>query len=75
MGSQSLPPKEAAAFKRLMKCYEDKQYKNGLRFTKQILGNSKTSDHGETLAVKGLLLLGLNKKEEALDSVKKRAKK
>jgi len=71
MASQSLPPKEAAAFKRLMKCYEDKQYKNGLRFTKQILGNSKTSDHGETLAVKGLLLLGLNKKEEALDSVKK----
>ena len=71
MASQSLPPKEAAAFKRLMKCYEDKQYKNGLRFAKQILGNSKTSEHGETLAMKGLLLLGLGKKEEALDSVKK----
>eukprot|EP00092_Neocalanus_flemingeri_P004109 GFUD01004421.1.p1 GENE.GFUD01004421.1~~GFUD01004421.1.p1 ORF type:complete len:752 (-),score=167.38 GFUD01004421.1:178-2433(-) len=71
MGSQSLPQKEAAAFKRLMKCHEDKQYKNGLRFAKQILGNSKTADHGETLAVKGLLLLGLGKKDEALDSVKK----
>jgi len=71
MASQSLPPKEAAAFKRLMKCYEDKQYKNGLRFAKQILGNSKTSEHGETLSIRGLLLLGLGKKEEALDSVKK----
>ena len=71
MASQSLPPKEAAAYKRLMKCYEDKKYKNGLRFAKQILGNPKTSEHGETLAMKGLLLLGLGKKEEALDSVKK----
>jgi len=71
MASQTLPSKEAAAFKRLMKCYEEKQYKNGLRFAKQILGNSKTQDHAETLAIRGLLMLGLGKREEALESVKK----
>jgi len=33
-----LPNREAAAFKRLMKCYEDRQFKQGLKFAKQILG-------------------------------------
>ena len=28
------------------RCYEQKQYKNGLKFCKQILGNPKFSDHG-----------------------------
>jgi len=71
MANQSLPTKESAAFKRLVKCYEEKQFKNGLRFAKQILGNPKTAEHGETLAYKSLLLLGLGKKEEALECVKK----
>jgi hypothetical protein len=33
-----LPGREAAAFKRLMKCYEERQFKQGLKFAKQILG-------------------------------------
>lgn len=28
------------------KCYEQKQFKNGLKFAKQILSNPKQSDHG-----------------------------
>ena len=30
----------------LQKCYEHKQYKNGLKFAKQILSNPKFSEHG-----------------------------
>jgi len=66
-----LPPKENALFKRILKCYEQKQYKNGLKFSKQILGNPKFSDHGETLAMKGLILNCLGRKEEAYDHVKR----
>jgi hypothetical protein len=35
---QQLPAREATAFKRLMKCYEERQFKQGLKFAKQILG-------------------------------------
>ena len=28
------------------KCYEQKQYKNGLKFAKQILTNPKFAEHG-----------------------------
>jgi hypothetical protein len=28
------------------KCYEQKQYKNGLKFAKQILSNAKFAEHG-----------------------------
>lgn len=30
----------------LQKCYEQKQYKNGLKFAKQILSNPKFAEHG-----------------------------
>lgn len=30
----------------LQRCYEQKQYKNGLKFAKQILSNPKFSEHG-----------------------------
>jgi len=69
--SQPLPPKENALFKRILKCYEQKQYKNGLKFAKQILSNPKYQDHGETLAMKGLTLNCLGKKEEAYDFVRR----
>jgi peptide alpha-N-acetyltransferase len=52
------------------KCYEYKQYKNGLKFAKQILSNPKYQEHGETLAMKGLTLNCLGKKEEAYDLVR-----
>ncbi|XP_046854398.1 N-alpha-acetyltransferase 15, NatA auxiliary subunit-like [Xenia sp. Carnegie-2017] len=67
----TLPPKEQNLFKRVLKCYEQKQYKNGLKFAKQILVNPKYSEHGETLAMKGLILNCLGRKEEAFEFVKK----
>jgi len=66
-----LPPKEKALFNRIVKCYEHKQYKNGLKFAKQILSNPKFSNHGETLAMKGLVVNCMEKKEEAHVLVKK----
>lgn len=53
------------------KCYEQKQYKNGLKFAKQILSNPKCAEHGETLAMKGLTLNCLNRKEEAYEYVRR----
>ncbi|XP_053975392.1 N-alpha-acetyltransferase 15, NatA auxiliary subunit isoform X2 [Hylaeus anthracinus] len=69
--SNPLPPKENALFKRILKCYEHKQYKNGIKFAKQILSNPKFSEHGETLAMKGLTLNCLGRKEEAYDHVRR----
>jgi len=66
-----LPPRENNWFKRILKCYEQKQYKNGLKFSKQILSNPKFQEHGETLAMKGLTLNCLGRKEEAYDHVRR----
>ncbi|XP_078739950.1 N-alpha-acetyltransferase 15, NatA auxiliary subunit-like [Lampetra fluviatilis] len=71
MPSVTLPPKENALFKKILKCYEQKQYKNGLKFCKQILTNPKFSEHGETLAMKGLTLNCVGKKEEAYEYVRR----
>ncbi|OWA49775.1 N-alpha-acetyltransferase 16, NatA auxiliary subunit [Hypsibius exemplaris] len=67
----SLPPKEAGLFKRLLKMYEQKQYKMALKIAKQILSNPKLADHGETLAMKGLTLSYMGRKEEAYEDVKR----
>uniref|UniRef100_A0A672MRQ6 N-alpha-acetyltransferase 15, NatA auxiliary subunit-like n=1 Tax=Sinocyclocheilus grahami TaxID=75366 RepID=A0A672MRQ6_SINGR len=71
MPSITLPPKENALFKRILRCYEHKQYRNGLKFCKQILSNPKFAEHGETLAMKGLTLNCLGRKEEAYDLVRR----
>ncbi|KAH8373849.1 N-alpha-acetyltransferase 16, NatA auxiliary subunit [Drosophila serrata] len=68
--SNPLPPKEGALFRKLLKCYELKQYKNGLKLAKQILSNPKYMEHGETLAMKGLTLNGLGRREEAYKYVR-----
>ncbi|KAH7731728.1 N-alpha-acetyltransferase 15NatA auxiliary subunit isoform 2 [Aphelenchoides avenae] len=70
-GNQPLPPKELALFKKLLKCYEQKQYKVGLRCAKQILTNPTFAEHGETLAMKGLILNCMGKHEEAMEIVKR----
>ncbi|XP_073995748.1 N-alpha-acetyltransferase 15/16 [Rhodnius prolixus] len=69
--SNPLPPKENSLFKRIIKCYEHKQYKNGLKFAKQILANPKFAEHGETLAMKGLITNCLGRKEEAYELVRR----
>ncbi|XP_063282034.1 N-alpha-acetyltransferase 16, NatA auxiliary subunit [Pelobates fuscus] len=71
MPCASLPAKENNLFKRILKSYEQKQYKNGLKFCKMILSNPKFAEHGETLAMKGLTLNCLGKKEEAYEFVRK----
>lgn len=53
------------------KCYEMKQYKNGLKLAKQILTNPRFTEHGETLAMKGLTLNCLGRKDEAYDHVRR----
>ena len=45
--------------------------KMGLKLTKQILGNPDTANHGETLAMKGLILNCIGRKAEAYEYVRK----
>ncbi|CAL8115099.1 unnamed protein product [Orchesella dallaii] len=66
-----LPPKENALYKRIVKCYEHKLYKNGLKFAKQILSQPQFADHAETLAMKGLILNALGRRAEATDLVRR----
>lgn len=66
-----LPPKQNGVFKKILKCYDYKQYKMGLKLTKQILGNPDTANHGETLAMKGLILNCMGRKAEAYEYVRK----
>ncbi|KAF1331348.1 N-terminal acetyltransferase a complex subunit nat1-like protein, partial [Globisporangium splendens] len=66
--SKPLPQKESALFRSIVKYYEIKQYKKGLKAADQIL--KKYPDHGETLAMKGLTLNCMGKKEEAYEFVR-----
>jgi len=66
---RELPSKESALFKQILKYYEFKQYKKGLKAAEQIL--KKFPEHGETLAMKGLFLNHMDRKEEAHDFVRK----
>ncbi|XP_045695162.1 N-alpha-acetyltransferase 16, NatA auxiliary subunit isoform X3 [Phyllostomus hastatus] len=65
MPNVQLPPKESNLFKRLLKCYEQKQYKNGLKFCKMILSNPKFAEHGGW-HVYGLLQRSDKKYDEAI---------
>ncbi|KAL6772109.1 hypothetical protein ACKKBG_A28965 [Auxenochlorella protothecoides x Auxenochlorella symbiontica] len=67
-----LPGKEAGLFRQLVKQYETKQYKKGLKTADAIL--KRFSEHGETLAMKGLLQNCLGHKEVAMDLVKRGVK-
>jgi len=66
-GNQQLPSKEANYLRQIVKFYELKQYKKGIKTADQIL--KKFPEHGETLALKGLILNCLDKKKEAYDHV------
>ncbi|KAJ1654570.1 hypothetical protein IWQ61_005520 [Dispira simplex] len=63
-----LPNKETTLFKTLLKEYEFKQYKKGLKVSDQIL--KKFPNHGETLCMKGLFLANLGRTEEGIVTVK-----
>ena len=61
--SQTLPSKEAGLFRQVIRHYETKQYKKGIKAADQIL--KKFPEHGESLAMKGLILNCQEHKEEA----------
>ena len=63
-----LPKKEADAFKSVVKHYEMKQYKKAIKQADNIL--RKFPNHGETLAMKGLTLNYMSKRDEAHELVK-----
>lgn len=51
---QPLAPKEAAQFRTIIRSFEDKQYKRGLKTADLIL--KKYPRHGDTMAMKALIL-------------------
>lgn len=60
---QQLAPKEASHFRTVIRSYEDKQYKRGLKTADLIL--KKFPRHGDTMAMKALILNAQGKTEEA----------
>eukprot|EP01111_Echinosteliopsis_oligospora_P003410 TRINITY_DN1540_c0_g1_i1.p1 TRINITY_DN1540_c0_g1~~TRINITY_DN1540_c0_g1_i1.p1 ORF type:complete len:881 (+),score=311.21 TRINITY_DN1540_c0_g1_i1:80-2722(+) len=65
---QTLPPSVQALHKSIYKLYGSKQYKKGLKAADQVL--AKAPNHGETLALKGLIYNAMEKKEEAMKACK-----
>ncbi|KAK2681404.1 hypothetical protein RAB80_003197 [Fusarium oxysporum f. sp. vasinfectum] len=60
---QPLASKEASLFRSVIRYYEDKQYKRGLKSAELIL--KKHPKHGDTTAMKALILNSQGKTEEA----------
>ncbi|KAI9732470.1 MAG: hypothetical protein M1818_007508 [Claussenomyces sp. TS43310] len=60
---QPLSSKESSLFRTVVRYYEDRQYKKGLKAAEQIL--RKNPKHGDTLAMKALILNSLDKTDEA----------
>ena len=63
-----LPSKEASLFRHLVQNYETKQYKKGLKAAEQIL--RKHPNHGDTQAMKALILNNQGKNDEAFELCK-----
>mmetsp|Transcript_11191 Transcript_11191/g.45544 ORF Transcript_11191/g.45544 Transcript_11191/m.45544 type:complete len:864 (-) Transcript_11191:84-2675(-) len=57
-----LPPKLDVHFRGAIKAYERKQYKKGIKLVNTIL---QQQEHGESLAIKGLLTNCMGKRDEA----------
>ncbi|KAJ4468810.1 NMDA receptor-regulated protein 1-domain-containing protein [Lentinula aciculospora] len=64
-----LSSKESTLFKELLSLYEAKQLKKGLKTADQIL--KKHPEHGETLCMKGLVLVHMGRREEGVELVRK----
>ncbi|KAM3071346.1 hypothetical protein ACMFMG_008938 [Clarireedia jacksonii] len=60
---QPLSSKESSLFRTVIRNYEDKQFKKGLKAAEQIL--KKNPKHGDTLAMKALILNSQGKTDEA----------
>ncbi|KAF2771686.1 N-terminal acetyltransferase A, auxiliary subunit [Teratosphaeria nubilosa] len=66
--NQVLPSKEQTLFKHLVQNYETKQYKKGIKAADQIL--RKVPNHGDTQAMKALILSSQGHTEEAFELCK-----
>eukprot|EP00042_Codosiga_hollandica_P030310 m.175597 g.175597 ORF g.175597 m.175597 type:complete len:877 (+) comp53323_c0_seq1:80-2710(+) len=71
MSAPGLPSKEAGIFKRLIKFFDDRKYKDVLRMARQIMSNSACQNHPETLCLKGIALINLDQKAEGQEAVKR----
>ncbi|KAI9050717.1 hypothetical protein LZ554_004837 [Drepanopeziza brunnea f. sp. 'monogermtubi'] len=60
---QALSAKEQSLFRTVVRNYEDKQYKKGIKAADQIL--KKSPQHGDTLAMKALIMNSQGKTDEA----------
>lgn len=60
---QPLSTREGNLFRQVVRNYEDKQYKRGLKAAEQIL--KKNPKHGDTMAMKALILNAQGKTDEA----------
>lgn len=67
-----LASKDGSLFRQVIKNYESKQYKKGLKCAEQIL--KKHPKHGETLAMKGLIINCLGRHDEAFAIAKEALK-
>ncbi|KAK7206352.1 putative acetyltransferase catalytic subunit [Myxozyma melibiosi] len=63
-----LAPKEAASFRQVLKLYETHQYKKALKVADTIL--KKYPEHGETLAMKGLIMTFTDQRAEGHELIK-----
>ncbi|KAF2151252.1 N-terminal acetyltransferase A, auxiliary subunit [Myriangium duriaei CBS 260.36] len=66
--SKPLPSKEQTLFRQVVQNYENKQYKKGLKVADQIL--KKHPDHGDTIAMKALIINSQGKSDEAFELAK-----
>ncbi|KAH9904148.1 N-terminal acetyltransferase A, auxiliary subunit [Xylariomycetidae sp. FL2044] len=60
---QPLSAKESSLFRQVIRNYEEKQYKRGLKAAEQIL--KKNPKHGDTMAMKALIINSQGKTDEA----------
>ncbi|RKF54157.1 N-alpha-acetyltransferase 15, NatA auxiliary subunit [Golovinomyces cichoracearum] len=65
---QELSAKEQSLFRQVVRNYEDKQYKKGLKAADQIL--RKNPKHGDTIAMKALILNSQGKTDESFSLAK-----
>jgi tetratricopeptide (TPR) repeat protein len=65
---QTLPSKEATIYKQVVRYYDAKQFTKALKNCEKIL--EKCPEHADTLAMKGLTLSHLGKRDESFDAVK-----
>ncbi|KAF9887782.1 hypothetical protein FE257_009588 [Aspergillus nanangensis] len=69
---QQLNSKDAALFRQVVRHYENKQHKKGIKVAEQVL--KKNPKHGDTLAMKALIISQLGQQEEAFTLAKEALK-